>query len=451
MSKWLIKQATIINEGKTFVGDLLIENQRIKKIDHSISDYAAKEIDASGLWLMPGVIDDQVHFREPGYTHKASIYSESKAGIAGGVTSFMEMPNTNPPALTQHLLQDKYNIAQKTSLANYSFYMGCGNNNIEEIKKTNPKNVCGVKLFMGSSTGQMVVDDDSMLEQIFKSTPTLLATHCENDVLIKQHAAALQLKYGNQIPFELHPVIRDEEACFSSSKKAVELARQFGTRLHILHISTAEEIKLFTNEIPLEKKQITAEVCVHHLWFTANDYQQLGPQIKCNPAIKNATHAPLLFTAMLDNHFDVIATDHAPHTWNEKYATDDKGMLDYFKSPSGLPLIQHSLNMMLMYVHQKKMSAEMMVEKMCHAPATCFQIEERGFIREGFFADIVLINPKKEWVVTKENIKYKCGWSPLLNEKFTGAVTHTFVNGNLVYQNGSFEESTNGMRLTFNR
>lgn len=451
MKKWLIKQATIINEGKSFVGDVLVENQRIKKIASSISDEFANEINAEGLWLIPGIIDDQVHFREPGYTHKATIYSESKAAVAGGVTSFMEMPNTNPPARTQELLEKKYEIARKTSLANYSFYMGTGNDNLEEVKRTNPKTVCGVKIFMGSSTGQLVVDNEKSLEGIFKHSPTLVATHCEVDSMIKKNADELKMKYGNAIPVELHPIIRNEEACLASSKHAIELAKQYNTRLHILHISTAEEISLFNNEIPLYQKNITAEVCVHHLWFTSDDYKTLGPQIKCNPAIKDKRHAPLLFDALLNNKFDVIATDHAPHTWEEKYSKTENGESDYFKSPSGLPLIQHSLNMMLMFYHQGKISAEKIVEKMCHAPAICFKINHRGFIREDYFADLVLVNPNSENIVTKESLKYKCGWSPLTGTKFKGAITHTFVNGNLVYANNSFEESTNGLRLEFNR
>lgn len=452
MKKIIIKNARIVNEGKTISGDLLVKNGRIERMDSSITGSGAEtEIDAAGSFLMPGIIDDQVHFREPGLTHKASIYSESKAGIAGGVTSFMEMPNTIPPADTHELLEQKYRIAQVTSLANYSFYLGTSNTNLEEIKKTDPSKICGIKIFMGSSTGKLVVDDLSALENIFRHAPVLIATHCETDPLIKQQENEFREKYGDAIPVSLHPVIRNELQCLASSNLAVSLAQKHDARLHILHISTAEEVALFDNKLPLKEKKITAEVCVHHLWFDSNDYEQYGPQIKCNPAIKDTRHKTALMEGLLNDTLDVIATDHAPHLWEEKYTMTPEGKINYFKSPSGLPLLQHSLSMMLEFHRQGKISIEKIAEKMSHAPATAFGVRQRGFLREGYAADFFLLDLHKSYTVNKENILYKCGWSPLEGQSFQSCITHTFVNGRLVYANGTFDESVNGMRLEFER
>ncbi|HUM47490.1 MAG TPA: dihydroorotase, partial [Chitinophagales bacterium] len=396
MKKTLIKNAQIVNEGKIYSGDLLLKNGRIEKIDGQINGNGSEtEINAEGCYLFPGIIDDQVHFREPGLTHKATIYSESKAGIAGGVTSFMEMPNTIPPADTHELLEQKYRTAQVTSLANYSFYLGTSNTNLEEIKKTDPSKICGIKIFMGSSTGKLVVDDQSALENIFRHAPTLIATHCETDPLIKLNENHLRAKYGDAIPMELHPIIRNEEQCFASSRMAVILAQKYDARLHILHISTAEELALFSNKLSLADKKITAEVCVHHLWFDSTDYEKLGPQIKCNPAIKNERHKKELLKALLDNRLDVIATDHAPHLWEEKYSMTPEGKINYFKSPSGLPLLQHAFSMMLEFYRQGKISLEKIAEKMSHAPATLFGVKNRGFIREGYAADLFLLDLKE--------------------------------------------------------
>ncbi|MEP7128475.1 MAG: dihydroorotase [Chitinophagales bacterium] len=452
MKKILLKNAQIVNEGKIFPGDLLIKNGRIEKIETHISGTGAEtEIDAAGNYLFPGIIDDQVHFREPGLTHKATIYSESKAGIAGGVTSFMEMPNTIPPADTHELLEQKYRTAQVTSLANYSFYLGTSNTNLEEIKKTDPSKICGVKIFMGSSTGKLVVDNTKALENIFIHAPVLIATHCETDPLIKLNENNLRAKYGDAIPISLHPIIRNEEQCFASSRQAVLLAQKHNARLHILHISTAEELALFENKVPIADKKITAEVCVHHLLYDSKDYEKLGPQIKCNPAIKEERHKVQLLKALLDDRLDVIATDHAPHLWEEKYSMTPEGKINYFKSPSGLPLIQHSFNIMLEFFRQGKISLEKIAEKMSHAPATLFGVKNRGFIREGYAADFFLLDMKKNFTVAKENILYKCGWSPLEGTNFQGRITHTFVNGRLVYADGVFDESVNGMRLEFER
>lgn len=448
----VIRNAAIVNEGMIIHSDVLINNGRIEKIAPQISVPGyAEELNAEGQYLFPGVIDDQVHFREPGLTHKATIYSESKAAVAGGTTSFMEMPNTIPPALTNELLEQKFRIAQITSLANFSFFLGTSNDNLEEIKRVDKRNVCGVKIFMGSSTGQLVVDNEKSLEGIFRESPVLIATHCETDPLIKRNESTMRARYGEAIPMELHPVIRNEEQCFASSRKAVELATRHGARLHILHVSTAEEIALFTNQIPLSEKRITAEVCVHHLWFDSNDYQKFGSLIKCNPAIKDARHKKQLLAALLDDRIDFIATDHAPHTWEEKNTFTADGKINYFKCPSGLPLIQHSLNMLLEFYHQKKITLEKIAEKMCHAPAVAFHIKERGFIREGYYADLVLVDLNKPCTVSKENLFYKCGWSPLEGITFNSSVTHTLVNGRLVYANGVFDESVNGMRLAFDR
>lgn len=455
MKKILIKNATIVNEGKIFVGDVLIEGERIERIDSDISVSNAEVIDATGKHLMPGVIDDQVHFREPGLTHKATIATESRAAVAGGVTSFMEMPNTKPPALTQELLEEKYEIAKHTSAANYSFFMGASNDNAEEVLKTNPKNICGIKIFMGSSTGNMLVDNEKTLESIFKNAPILVATHCEDEATIRRNEEEFRKKYGEEIPVEMHPLIRNEEACYKSSSMAVEMAKQFGTRLHILHISTAKELELFRNDIPLREKKITAEVCVHYLWFSADDYARLGNKIKCNPAIKEKSNREALMKGLLENKLDIIATDHAPHTWEEKNNS-------YFKAPSGLPLIQHSLNIMLEYFKRGYISLERIAEKMCHAPAECFQIAERGFIREGYFADLVLVDLNSLTPVPfpDERVKnpsiypelfYKCGWSPLEGETFHSKIIHTFVSGNLIWADGKINEEVKGQRMMFKR
>ena len=443
---YLIKEGYVVNEGKTTQADILIKNGRIEKVATSISvKYAVNEVLALGQHVLPGAIDDQVHFREPGLTHKATIYTEAKAAVAGGVTSFMEMPNTVPPVFTQQLLEDKYNIASRTSLANYSFFMGTSNDNIEEVLRTNDKknDVCGVKIFMGSSTGNLLVDNPLMLDKVFGGSELLIATHCEDERIIRDNFERLKKEKGTLQPSD-HPIIRNEEACFESSFRAIQFAKKHGSRLHILHISTEKELQLFTNMIPLEDKRITAEVCVHHLHFTADDYDRLGNRIKCNPAIKAPYNKTALWQALLDDRLDVIATDHAPHTWAEK---DEP----YEKAHAGLPLVQHSLLLMLYYVQQGKISIEKVVEKMSHAVAKCFQIENRGYIREGYYADIVLADLNQPYTVTKDNILFKCGWSPLENFTFPATVTNTFVNGSLVYGNGAFDESNKGMRMRFGR
>ena len=446
MGNYVIRNAKIINEGQIRTADLLVKSHRIERIDPQFDvKFKVTEVDAAGNYLMPGIIDDQVHFREPGLTHKATIYTEAKAGVAGGVTTFMEMPNTQPPATTIELLENKYTIASKTSLANYSFFMGTNHTNFDELLKVDKTKICGIKIFMGSSTGDMLVDNREVLEKVFsRRNDILIATHCEDDKLVKERLQMYMERYGEKIPFECHPEIRNEEVCLNSSTLAVELAKKYNTRLHILHISTADELKLFRNDIPLKDKRITAEVCVHHLWFDKNDYERLGSKIKCNPAIKEAHHKKALFEALLDDRLDIIATDHAPHTLAEK---DNL----YNKAPSGLPLIQHSLNIMLQFYHQGKISLEKIIEKMCHKPAECFEIKDRGYLREGYMADMVLLNAERNWTVNKENILYKCGWSPLEGNEFTGQVIQTFVNGNLVYDNGQFNEEIMGERLTFNR
>ncbi len=444
MPSTLIKEARIINRGQILEGDIFIDNERIERIDTSIDRAADREIRANGLCALPGIIDDQVHFREPGLTHKATIATESRAAVAGGTTSYMEMPNVNPPAITQQLLEEKYAIGAATSLANYSFYMGTTNDNLEEVLRTDPKSVCGVKIFMGSSTGNMLVDERAELENFFREVPMLIATHCEDEETIRNNAAAALKRYGEDIPIQMHPHIRSVEGCLLSSAQAIELAKTHNTRLHILHISTKPEIELFRNDIPLEQKRITAEVCVHHLFFDSNQYDVLGTKIKCNPAIKSAEHRDALFPALLDNHFDVIATDHAPHTLEEKQNS-------YFKAPSGLPLVQHSLNIMLGFYHAGRISLERIVEKMCHAPAICFQVENRGFLDPGYYADIALVDLEESWTVSKDNIYYKCGWSPLEGHVFKGRVKHTFVSGHLAYSNGTFDDSRMGQRLTFKR
>ncbi|MCX6298599.1 MAG: dihydroorotase [Bacteroidetes bacterium] len=446
MQNYLIKNTCIVNEGTQFFGDVFIKNGRIEKIAASISaDGNTIEIDGSNQYLLPGVIDDQVHFREPGLTHKATIYTEAKAAVAGGVTSFMEMPNTNPPVFTQALLENKYSIGKESSLANYSFFMGTSNDNLEEILKTNEKKneVCGVKVFMGSSTGNLLVDNPLILENLFAGTELLIATHCEEERIIKENLANV-LAQNRPLTAADHPIIRDENACFESSFRAVQYAKKYNSRLHILHITTAKVLQLFTNMIPLKDKRITAEVCVHHLHFTSNDYAKLGNQIKCNPAIKAPENKTALWEGLLDDRLDIIATDHAPHTWAEKQE-------DYLHAHAGLPLVQHALSLMLYYVQEGKISIEKVVEKMSHAVADCYQIKERGYIREGYHADLVLVNMQQPSTVNKENILYKCGWSPLEGFRFPATITNCFVNGHLVYGNGVFNESKMGMRLQFDR
>ena len=446
MQNYLIKNTCIVNEGSQFFGDVFIKNGRIEKISASISaDGNTIEIDGSNQYLLPGVIDDQVHFREPGLTHKATIYTEAKAAVAGGVTSFMEMPNTKPPVFTQELLENKYSIGKENSLANYSFFMGTSNDNLEEILKTNEKKneVCGVKVFMGSSTGNLLVDNPLILENVFAGTELLIATHCEEERIIKENLANV-LAQNRPLTAADHPIIRDENACFESSFRAVQYAKKYNSRLHILHITTAKELQLFTNMIPLKDKRITAEVCVHHLHFTSNDYAKFGNQIKCNPAIKAPENKTALWKGLLDDRLDIIATDHAPHTWEEKQE-------DYLHAHAGLPLVQHGLSLMLYYVQEGKISIEKVVEKMSHAVADCFQIKERGYIREGYHADLVLVNMQQPSTVNKENILYKCGWSPLEGFRFPATITNCFVNGHLVYGNGVFNESKMGMRLQFDR
>jgi dihydroorotase len=446
MKRYLIKNTSIVNEGKIHSGDVLIEDDRVAKISQVIDNkYNAIEINGEGKYLLPGVIDDQVHFREPGLTHKANIHTESIAAVAGGTTSFMEMPNTKPAALTQELLEEKYQIAANSSPANYSFFMGTSNDNTDEILKTNDKknDVCGIKIFMGSSTGNMLVDNHLTLDKVFRETELLIATHCEDERIIKANLEAFQ-KSGKSILPSDHPIIRNEEACFESSLMAVQLAKRNNTRLHILHISTAKELQLFTNLIPLEQKRITSEVCVHHLHFTADDYATLGNKIKCNPAIKAKENKAALWEALLDDRLDIIATDHAPHTIEEKSG-------DYLHAHAGLPLVQHSLLLMLHYVKEGKISLEKVVEKMSHAPARCFQIAERGFIREGYYADLVLVDRNNITTAKKENILYKCGWSPLEGFQFPATIEKTFVNGYPVYENGMVDASYRGMRLKFNR
>lgn len=443
--KTLIKNAQIVNEGKIFKSDVLIENDLIAKISETIpEENLDKIIDAEGKFLIPGVIDDQVHFREPGLTHKSDIESESKAAIAGGTTSFIEQPNTVPNAVTQELLEEKYKIAAEKSYANYSFSMGGTNDNLEEVLKTNPKNVAAIKLFLGSSTGNMLVDNPETLEEIFSKVKMPICVHCEDETTIKKNTEIYKEKYGEDIPVKFHYLIRSEEACYLSSSKAVELAKKTGARLHIYHLSTAKETELFRNDIPLKEKKITAEVCVHHLHFTNADYETKGSLIKWNPAVKTEKDKTGLWEALLDDRIDVIATDHAPHTLEEK---SNK----YLKCPSGAPLVQHSLQVMLEYYRNGKISLEKIVEKMCHNPAILFEIEKRGFVKEGYKADLVLVDLNKEYTVSKENILYKCGWSPLENEIFHSEITHTFINGNLAYEKGRFSDEKFGERLLFER
>ncbi len=445
MSTFLIKNAKIVNEGKIFEGDVLIEDELISKVEKSISakpNYTV--LDAEGSYLVPGAIDDQVHFREPGLTHKGTIASESRAAVAGGITSFIEQPNTVPNAVTQQLLEDKYQIAASSSYANYSFMMGGTNDNLEEILKTNPRNVAGLKLFLGSSTGDMLVDSSASLEKIFSNTNLLIAVHSEDETTVKNNLEKYKAEYGDDIPVKFHPEIRSVEACYKSTERVIALAKKTGARLHVFHLSTAKELDLFTNKIPLEEKQITAEVCIHHLWFTDEDYATKGNFIKWNPAVKTAHDKEALWKALLNDTIDVIATDHAPHTLEEKKQV-------YTKAPSGGPLVQHALVALFEAHYQGKISVEKIVEKFCHNPAKIFKIEKRGFIREGYYADLVLVQPQKPWTVKKENILYKCGWSPFEGINFKARISHTFVNGKLVYQNGKVKEILAGKRLLFER
>lgn len=450
----LIVNAQVVNENEVQYLDVIIENGHIKKIGKDLQHVAADRIvDAKGLYLMPGVIDDQVHFREPGLTHKANIYTESKAAVAGGVTSFMEMPNTVPNTLTQQLLEDKYQIAANTSLANYSFFMGASNDNYDEVMLTDPAKVCGIKIFMGSSTGNMLVDAPEVLEKIFANAPCIIATHCEDEPTVKSRMAYFKEKYGDDVPYDIHALIRNEEACLTSSSFASALAHKHGTRLHILHISTGDEVHLFevgnrTNGKILlsngQPKLVTAEACVHHLWFDAEDYRTLGNKIKCNPAIKAPHHKEAILQAVLDNRIDVIATDHAPHTMEEKAQ-------HYWQAPSGLPLVQHTLNVMLELSRAGKISIDRVAEKMSHAVADCFDIKDRGYIREGYWADLVLVDLNATTTVRPENIYSKCGWSPFEDTEFHSRITHTFVSGHLAYENGQFDETIKGKRLLFSR
>jgi dihydroorotase len=444
MGTTLILNANIVNEGKVFQADVLIKGQFIEAIGDLSSRTAKTVIDAKGKYLLPGAIDDQVHFREPGLTYKADIHSEARAAVAGGITSFMEMPNTNPPVFTQKLLEDKYQIASKTSLANYSFFIGASNDNLDEVLHTDITRVCGLKIFMGSSTGNLLVDDTKTLEGFYAQFPSLIATHCEDEATIRRNNEEYKARYGEEVPIKCHPLIRSEEACYKSSSFAVSLAKKHNTRLHILHISTAKETALFDNTIPLAQKKITAEACIHHMWFNDHDYDKLGTLIKWNPAVKTANDQAEILKAVLDDRIDVIATDHAPHTWDEKQNT-------YFKAPSGGPLVQHSMKAMLEFYHHGKITLEKIVQKMSHNPAILFQIGKRGYIREGYFADLVLVDLNNPHKVDKTNILSKCGWSPFEGTTFKSEVTHTFVSGHLAYADGKFDESVTGERLLFAR
>jgi dihydroorotase len=441
----LIKNAQIVNEQKIVESDLYIDGDIISKIGKNLSVEKAHEvIDAEGKFLIPGAIDDQVHFREPGLTHKETIKHGSLAAVAGGITSFMEMPNTNPQTITQELLEEKFEIARKTSYANYSFKFGGTNDNLEEIKKINPKTTAGLKLFLGSSTGNMLVDDWKVLEEIFRESPVIISTHCEDEDTIKRNTAIYMEQFGDDIPIKYHPKIRSEEACYLSSSRAVELAKKTGARLHVFHLSTGKETHLFDNSIPLEQKKITSEVCIHHLWFSDEDYDEKGTHIKWNPAVKTAQDREVLFQALLDDKIDVLATDHAPHTLEEKAQV-------YTKAPSGGPLVQHAIPALLEYYHQGKISIEKIVEKYCHNPAILFDVYKRGFIREGYKADLVLIDTQKPWTVSKDNILYKCGWSPFEGSTFQSQIEKTFVNGKLIYDNFKFNDIQNAERLEFDR
>jgi dihydroorotase len=438
----LIKNAQVVNEGTIQSRDLLLKDGWIEQIDSSIDYRGAHEINAEGKYLLPGIIDDQVHFRDPGLTHKANIYTEARAAVAGGVTSYMEMPNTIPPAITKERLEQKYDKAANVSLANFSFFMGTSTDNLEEIKKMDPSRVCGLKIFMGSSTGNMLVDDPEVLQKVFEHSPLLIATHCEDEPTIQKNLKKVRDKYEGKIPIQAHPEIRDVKACLRSSRFASKLAKENDARLHILHLTTAEEMELFNNEVPLSDKQITAEVCVHHLNFDHSDYAIHGNWIKCNPAIKPPRHRKALWEALLADKIDVIATDHAPHTRREKKQK-------YMDAPAGIPLVQHGLNIMLQFYRNGRISLEKIVEKMCHAPAQCFNIQKRGYIREGYWGDLVLVDLDEEWQVNRDNILYKCGWSPLEGHHLTGNVTHTFVNGHLVFKEGEFNEEIHSKRFKF--
>lgn len=445
MKRILIKNARIVNEGSILEGDMLIEDDRIAKIDKHLSQVNSDTtlIDAEGKFLIPGVIDDQVHFREPGLTHKAEIFTESRAAVAGGITSYIEQPNTIPQAVTLELLEKKYDIAREKSVANYAFNLGATNDNIEEIKKADPSRIPGVKVFMGSSTGNMLVDEEKSLNRIFGESPLPVITHCEDEATISFNFEQYKDRYGDDIPIEFHPEIRSREACFKSTSLAVELAKKHNTRLHVYHISTAEETALFSNK-PLEEKRITAEACVHHLWFSAEDYAELGTLIKWNPAVKEVSDRDAIWKALKEGRLDVIATDHAPHTLEEKKNV-------YTKAPSGGPLVQHALPAIMEYVRDEELSMEMLVTKMCHNPAIIFNIKERGFLREGYYADLVLLDPSRPWKVNKENILYKCGWSPFEGVTFRSRISHTIVNGRVVYDNGKINDSLKGQRLEFDR
>ena len=444
MSSILIKSATIVNEGKQFIADVFIKDGFIEQVAPEINKKAGHEINAQGKYLLPGCIDDQVHFREPGLTYKADIHSESRAAVAGGITSYMEMPNTVPNTLSQELLQDKYNIAAEHSLANYSFFMGASNDNIDEVLKTNPSDVCGIKVFMGSSTGNMLVDNEKTLTGIFSNAQMLIATHCEDEALIRSNLQLFKAKYGDNLTIEMHPLIRNAEICYKSSSFAVELAKKYNSRLHILHISTAIETSLFDNSMPLSEKRITAEACVHHLWFSDEDYAKKGNLIKWNPAIKTSADREGILKAVLDGRIDIIATDHAPHTLEEKSRP-------YPQTPSGGPLVQHALPVLLEMYHQGKISLEQIAEKTAHNPAICFQIDRRGFIREGYWADLVIADLNDTWEVRKNNILYKCGWSPFEGQTFRSKIAYTIVSGNLAWENGQLQDIIPGKRLLFNR
>lgn len=445
LKRILITNANIVNEGKITRGDIFIQHGMIETIHENLTGIEADvHIDATGKYVFPGVIDDQVHFREPGLTHKGEIYTESKAAVAGGITSYMEMPNTVPQAVTLELLEDKFEIAKQKSLANYSFFFGATNDNIEEILKVDPENVCGIKVFQGSSTGNMLVDNQESLERIFRECKLLIATHSENDTIIKTNLEKYKAEFGEDIPVKYHPKIRSAEACYDASKRVVEIAKKYGSKLHVLHISTAAEVKLFDNTIPLEAKRVTAEACIHHMWFSEEDYEQKGNFIKWNPAVKTKEDRAGVFQGVLDGHIDVIATDHAPHT------IEEKGQL-YGKAPSGGPLVQHSLVAMLDMYHAGQISLEMIVQKMCHNVAILFEIDKRGYLRPGYHADLVIADLEKPWTVSKENVLSKCGWSPFEGHTFKSSVTHTIVSGHLAYENGTFHEDVKGQRLKFLR
>ena len=441
----IVRNIEIVNENKQFKGDISIEGPFIEEVkEGSISGNFEQEFDGSGLIAIPGMIDDQVHFREPGLTHKANIFSESRAAVAGGITSFMEMPNTIPNTVNQKLLEEKYKIASENSIANYSFFMGANNENLDEVLKTNPKDVCGIKVFMGSSTGNMLVDNSKTLSQIFKNSPLLIATHCEDEATVRKNTSIFRKKYGEEIPFEMHPLIRSEEACYLSSSLAVELAKKYETRLHVLHISTAKEVSLFSNNKMLKDKKITAECCIHHLWFNDTHYKEKGSLIKWNPAVKSENDRVNLINAINDNIIDVIATDHAPHTFQEKNNT-------YLKAPSGGPLVQHALLALLELEKRNEITLKQIVKKTSHDLAECFKINKRGYLRPGYFADIVLIDRKKYHKVSSENILYKCGWSPFNDFEFSSSINSTFINGKRIFHKGVFSNEENGMRLNFNK